>query len=193
MNYIRVNQVGANSLDRINKILAGVQGGIWKVTSAAMKRAGETAKTRAGEFAASQYAINKNDFMRKVKIKSHIASEDGGVVSMSISYSGNVIPLLTFNTKFSRGGEVQTQVKKGGAATVLKHAFAAKIFGPISIFERVGTSRFPVEQKFGPSAAHMMQNDEVIKMMDETIRETYEKRIEHEITRVLAGIGGGRK
>ncbi len=190
MNYIRVDQVGSNSLDRTSKILAGVQGGIWQVVSATMKRAGDTAKTKAGEFAASQYTINKGDFMRNVNMKSHIRNGEGGVVSMSIGYSGNVLPLLTFNTKFSRDGKVQTQVKRGGSATVLEHAFAAKIFGPISVFERVGSPRFPVEQKFGPSTAHMMANDEVIKKMDETIRETYDNRIEHEITRVLNGWGG---
>ena len=48
----------------------------------------------------------------------------------------------------------------------------------------------PVEQKFGPSTGHMMRNEEVIEKMDETIRDTYEKRIEHEILRVLNGWGG---
>ncbi len=192
MNYISINQVGANSLDRVNKILAGVPGGIWKSVSAALRRAGDTAKTRAGEFAASQYTIDKGDFMRKVHIKSHITSEAGGVVTMSIGYSGSVLPLLTFNTKFSRDGKVQTQVKRGGAETVLEHAFTAKIGGPIGVFERVGAPRFPVEQKYGPSTAHMMSNDEVITRMDETIRDTFDKRIEHEITRVLNGWGGKR-
>lgn len=35
----------------------------------------------------------------------------------------------------------------------------------------------------------MMRNEEVIEKMDETIRETYETRIEHEILRVLNGWG----
>ena len=59
-----------------------------------------------------------------------------------------------------------------------------------AVFERVGSPRFPVEQKFGPSTGHMMRNEEVIEKMDETIRDTYEKRVEHEILRVLNGWGG---
>lgn len=47
-----------------------------------------------------------------------------------------------------------------------------------------------MEQKFGPSTGHMMRNEEVIEKMDETIRDTYEKRVEHEILRVLNGWGG---
>ena len=108
---------------------------------------------------------------------------------MSISYAGSVLPLLTFNTKYSRDGRVQTQVKRNGGASTLQHAFVASIYGPVAVFERVGAPRFPVEQKYGPSTAHMMQNDRVIEQMDETIRETYEKRMEHEISRVLNGWG----
>lgn len=190
MSYVRINEVGGDSLERLNKILATVPGGVFKASSAALKRAGETAKTRAGQFAAAEYTINKGDFMHKVSSKSHISGGAGGVVSMSISFSGHVLPLLTFNTTYSRDGSVQTQVKRNGGVAKLEHAFVAHIFGPTAVFERVGAPRFPVEQKFGPSTGHMMQNDEVIKKMDETIRDTYEKRVEHEILRVLNGWGG---
>jgi len=187
---VRVSDVGSESLSRVNKILAGVPGGIWKASNAALKRAGNTAKTKAGQFASSEYAINKSDFMRYVHQKTHITSESGGIISMNITYAGNVIPLLKFNTKFSRNGLLQTQVKRGGASTVLEHAFAAKVFGPVGVYERVGADRFPIEQKFGPSSAHMMSNENVVEQMDITIRETYERRLEHEITRVLNGWGG---
>lgn len=190
MSFIRVDQVGGKSLDRVNKILAGIPGGIWKAAYGALKRSGDTAKTRAGQFAAAEYTINKGTFMRNVSTKTHISSQGGSVVSMHISYAGHVLPLLTFHTKYARDGRVQTQVKRNGGATSLEHAFTASIFGPVAVFERVGAPRFPVEQKFGPSTGHMMQNDQVIKKMDETIRDTYEKRIEHEILRVLNGWGG---
>lgn len=188
---VSIKEVGANTLDRANKILAGISSGVFKAANAALKRAGETAKTKAGQFAAAEYTINKGAFMGNVKQKTHISGGAGGVISMNISYAGSVLPLLTFNTKYSRGGRLQTQVKRAGGAAVLDHAFAARVFGPIGVYERLGASRFPVEQKFGPSTAHMMQNERVIEQMDKTISETYEKRMEHEITRVLNGWGGG--
>lgn len=190
MSFIRVDEVGDKTVDRVNKLLAGIPGGVFKATSSALKRAGDTAKTKAGQFAAAQYTINKGTFMRNTNMKSHISGGVGGVATMSISFAGNVLPLLTFNTKYSRDGRVQTQVKRNGGATSLEHAFVASIYGPAAVFERVGAPRFPVEQKFGPSTGHMMQNDEVIKQMDETIRTTYEARVEHEILRVLNGWGG---
>lgn len=190
MSIIRIEEVGGKGLDRVNKILAGVPGGVFKATSSALKRAGDTAKTKAGQFAAAEYTISKGEFMANVREKTKISGGGGGVLSMSISFAGSVIPLIKFDTKFSKGGYVQTQVKRNGGAATLQHAFVASIFGQTGVFERVGTPRFPVEQKYGPSTGHMMQDENVIEKMEQTISETFENRIEHEIMRVLNGWGG---
>lgn len=79
------------------------------------------------------------------------------------------------------------QVKRSGGGGTLRHVFTANIGGRLGAYERLTSKRFPVEGKFGPSTAHMMQNENVTKGMVETIEETYEKRIEHEITRILSG------
>jgi hypothetical protein len=190
MSYISINEVGSESFDRVTKILAGIPGGAQRAIWNALKRAGDTAKTEAGRFATAEYTITKGDFMRNTEIKTHMSREAGSVVSMNVRFRGKVLPLLTFNTKFSRDGLLHTQVKRHGSVETLKHVFTAKMHGPIGAYERIGKDRFPVEQKFGPSTGHMMQNDEVIKQMDETIRDTYEKRIEQEIYRILNGFGG---
>lgn len=190
MSTIHISEVGGNTLDRANKLLAGIPDGIWKASYSALRRAGDQAKTKAGRFAAAEYTINKGDFMRNVTSKTQVTGASGGVASLNISYRGNVLPLLTFNTRYSRDGKVQTQVKRTGGSAVLEHAFAAGVFGPVAVFERLGSKRFPVEQKFGPSTAHMMQNEQVVEKMDETIQEAFERRMEHEITRLLNGWGG---
>jgi hypothetical protein len=190
MSVIRIDEVSGKGLDRVNKILAGVPGGVFKATSAALKRAGDTAKTKAGQFAAAEYTISKGTFMSNVTEKTRITGGSGGVASLQISFAGSVLPLLSFRTKFSRDGHVQTQVKRNGGGASLEHAFVASIFGSAAVFERVGSPRFPVEQKFGPSTGHMMQNEQVIEKMEQTVSETYERRIEHEILRVLNGWGG---
>lgn len=190
MSVIRIDEIGANRIERVNKILAGVPGGAFKATSAALKRAGDTAKTKAGQFAAAEYTISKGTFMSNVTEKTRIAGGGGGVASLQISFAGSVLPLLQFNTKYSRNGLISTQVKRNGGAATLQHAFAASIYGNIAIFERVGAPRFPVEQKFGPSTGHMMQNEQVVEKMAQTISETFGTRIEHEILRVLNGWGG---
>lgn len=190
MSGIHIKTMGAEKLDRVNKLLAGFPAGAIKASASALKRAGSTAKTKAGQFAAVEYTIRKGDFMRNVTTKTQVGSNAGSVVSLKISYAGNVLPLLTFNTQYSKDGMIQTQVKRNGGAATLEHAFAERVFGPIAVFERVGSSRFPVEQKFGPSTAHMMQNEAVIEKVDQTIQATFDSRIEHEILRIMNGWGG---
>jgi len=189
---ISIDEANQGTIQRLNKILAGIPGGAYKAAYNAMKRAGDTAKTKAGQFAAAEYTISKSTFMSNVTEKTQISGGNsmGGVASLSISFAGNVLPLLSFNTRYSRDGAITTQVKRNGGAATLQHAFAAKVYGPIAVFERVGAPRFPVEQKFGPSTGHMMQNEKVVEQMDKTIQETFEQRAEHEILRLLNGWGG---
>ncbi len=190
MGVISVEAVGGRGLDHVNKILAGFPGAAYKVAHSALRRAGDTAKTRAGQFAATQYTISKGDFMRRVTEKTVVSGGAGGVAEVRVSFAGHVIPLLTFNTKFGRDGRVQTQVKRNGGASSLDHVFVAKVFGPAAVFERLGASRLPIEQKFGPSTAHMMENEQVVEQMETTIRETFEARLDHETLRILNGWGG---
>lgn len=187
---VYITQIGEKNLERVNKILSGIPDGALKATYSAMKRAGSSAKTKAGQFAAAEYTISKQIFMQNVNSKVDVGGGFGGTTGLSISFAGTVLPLLTFNTKYSRNGLVTTQVKRNGGAATLQHAFVASIFGSTGVFERVGTPRFPVEQKFGPSTGHMMQNEEVVEKMDKTIVSTFEQRIDHEILRVLNGWGG---
>ena len=189
---ISIDEANQGTIQRLNKILAGIPGGAYKAAYNAMKRAGDTAKTKAGQFAAAEYTISKSTFMSNVTEKTQISGGNsmGGVASLSISFAGTVLPLLSFSTRYSRDGAITTQVKRNGGAATLQHAFAAKVYGPIAVFERVGAPRFPVEQKFGPSTGHMMQNEKVVEQMDKTIQETFEQRAEHEILRLLNGWGG---
>lgn len=183
---IRVEDIGADRLERVNKILSRVPGGAIKASYAAMKRAGQTAKTKAGQFAAAEYTISKGTFMANVNMKTEMSGGAGGVAGLSIMFAGSVLPLKTFQVRASRTGGVVAKVKRSGGGGRLEHAFRIDAFGG-GIFERVGAPRFPVEQKYGPSTAHMMQDDKVVEQMDKTITETFDRRIEHEILRILNG------
>jgi len=189
---ITVEDIGGQNLERANKLLAGIPGGVRQAVKWSLIRAGRAGETEAGRFAAREYTITKQTFMKNVRYQSKIrgGAPGGGILSLEIEYAGKVLPLLTFNTSYSRGGRVRVQVKRASAGAVLDHAFAARVFGPMGIFERVGRPRFPVQQLYGPGTAHMMRNERVIDQMDEKIRETYEKRMETEINRILNGWGG---
>ena len=85
MSFIRVNEVGGGSLERVNKLLHNVPGGVYKAAFSALRRAGDTAKTRAGQLAAAEYTINKGEFMRRVHSKTHITGGAGGCQCRTLS------------------------------------------------------------------------------------------------------------
>lgn len=181
---IRVQEVGI-SLKRVTALLSAIPGAIPKASNAAIKRAGEAAHTQAGRLVAAEYHISQGGFA--ANSKQRIETSEAG---MTIRYAGRVLPLLTFNTRYTRGGGLMfAQVRRDSGGGTLRHVFTANIGGRLGAYERTGPSRFPVEGKYGPSTAHMMQNEKVTKEMARTMEETYDRRIEHEITRILSGYG----
>jgi hypothetical protein len=186
MSYITVEEVGSQRLDRLNKVLAGIPGGAVKAGYNALKRAGQKANTKSGQFVAARYTLSKSQFMSHVTQKTKVSGGSGGIASLSLSYAGSVIDLLEYTTRISKTGGISVSVKKGGGGT-FPHAFVASMYGKTNIYERTGTSRFPVKQLFGPSAGSLMKNEEIIEEMSEVIDETFSERMEHEMLRLLNG------
>lgn len=186
---IRVIDVG-DSLNRVAALLSEIPGGVSRAAYNALKRAGDTARVQAGRMAAAEYYISAGAFASNSRQTVKMEGGGGGSASMSIVFAGKVIPLLSFNVRYSRGGLMFAQVKRSSGGGVLRHVFTANIGGRLGAFERTGPKRFPVEGKYGPSTAHMMQNDKVKDEMGQLIEETYNRRIEHEIARILSGWGG---
>ena len=187
MSEVFVQEESGLNLERANLLLAGIGNGsgIYHAVSAALKRAAESAKSKAGQYASAEYNITQGGFKSHVKDKMISEGGGGGVASVKLIFAGSVIPLIEFNARFSKTGGVAVSVKRGGGG-VLAHAFVANI-GKIGVYERLTTRRFPVEQKYGPSTAHMMENETVESKMEQQVVTVFNERIEHEITRVLNG------
>ena len=125
MSIVRIEDVGKNQLDHVNKVLAGIGNGSAAVRAVyqAAQRAAQRGKTEAGRFAAAEYTIGKGGFMSHCKIKVNASGNHGGATSVSIMFAGQVIPLIEFNTRWSKNGGLTTTVKSGSTST-LAHAFA---------------------------------------------------------------------
>lgn len=189
MSEVYIKEDAGLKLDRANKLLAGIgnSSGVFKAVGSALRRAAQSAKAKAGTFASSRYYISAGGFKGHVrdKISMEGGASAGGVTGVKLTFAGSVIRLIEFNTRFSKDGGVAVAVKKGGGGTIA-HGFIANT-GRLGVYERVGPSRLPIEQKYGPSAAHMMMDDEVIKNMEDHIVQTFNERIDHEIDRILNG------
>lgn len=187
MPEVRIDQVGKNTIDRVNAVLSGVGkgSGAFQAIGAAMKRAADSAKTQAGRYASETYNISKGKFMSACRITTSMQGGSGGVSRIDLTFAGKVIKLIDFGATGGGGGGVHAAPKNGGGN--IRSAFIKAIYGQTGVWERVGRTRFPVEQKYGPSTGHMMQDEGVSDKLTDHIQEVFDSRIEHEITRILNG------
>lgn len=182
--------IAEDSLDRAQKLLAGIGGGWEKAIGSALSRAANTGKTVAKRAVTSEYNIDQSMFMRSTRNINHYVRAGNGV-GVVFGYAGYVIPLLYFASTPSSDGRISVNVKKSTAAEVLDHAFVAQMGHHKGIYERVGPSRFPVEEKYGPATPQMMySNEKVANQIEEKVVDTFNQRIDHEILRIMNGWGG---
>ena len=179
-----------DSLDKATRLLAGINGGVYKAVGSALSRAAATGKTAAKQPVTKEYTISQSEFLARTRSINHFVRESSGGISVVFGFRGNVIPLMKFNTRVNGSGQIVTQVKRSGSAETLNRAFSAQMGGHRGIYERVGVSRFPVEELYGPATPQMMySNEEVTDEIERKVADTYEKRIDHEILRILNGWG----
>lgn len=185
-----VVDIAEEGFAEVQKQLAGIPGGAKKAIGSALSRAAAAGKTIAKREVVAEYFISQREFLAQTKDINRFKRSSNGDLTIVFGFRGNVIPLIKFNTKISKDGRVSTSVKRSSAPQLLQHAFSAQVGKHTGIFERIGKSRFPINEFYGPATPQMMYaNEDVMDTIEGKIAETYENRIDHEITRILNGWG----
>lgn len=186
MPKVEIADISQTTLDRVNAILAGIGNGsgAFQAIGAAMKRAAKAGEHEAARIASESYNITQGSFREHCRISTKLEGDHGGVTKIEMIFAGAVIPLIEFKGTSGSIHGVRVSPKMGGGQ--LRSAFIKEIYSD-GVWERVGRKRFPVEQKYGPSTGHMMQDDGVSEKMTNKIVEVFDSRIEHEISRILHG------
>lgn len=178
----------SRALSRAEKLLAGFEGGVKKAVNSALSRAGTTGRTSAAREVGKYYQLKIADF-KKYTQSSQKIQQSGDEISVGINFRGTHIPLIRFNTRLGSNGRITTQVRRDSARKTLDHAFHATMdSGHVGIFERVYSSRLPIGEMLGPSAPQMMgANENLANAVGDTVRKTFEERMEHEILAIMNG------
>lgn len=186
-------QITAEQIERVNLILSNVPKGAEKAISSVIKRATSTVRSEALKGITGVYAISSQNVRAETTIKVRTQKADGGVVG-TVSFAGYKIPLYRFNVSPTlpvQHATVSAAVLADSGRTPFAEAFIAKMkSGHTGMFERDGTSRLPITEFMGPSTDQMAGNSIVLEQVEEKAQEVINKRIEHEITRILNGYGG---
>ena len=189
----RMITITAEQIERVNLILSGVPGGIEKALSSTIRRANNTVRSETLKGITTVYAITRQNVRAETTIKVRTQSSDGGIVG-TVLFAGHKIPLYRFNVSPTipiQRATVSAAVLAGNGRTPFQDAFIARMqSGHTGMFERDGSKRLPISEFMGPSTAQMAGNSIVLADVEEKAQEVINKRVEHEITRILNGYGG---
>ncbi|MBP0983089.1 MAG: hypothetical protein J6A19_05120 [Oscillospiraceae bacterium] len=187
-------EISTEQLERTRSMLGSLPGNKVKaaLTNAA-NRAMITARSVAWEATKQTYTVKRTAFYRDTRI--HVYRANNQSISAAVTFSGYLIPLIDFNVKGYRSHEkrgvrlLKAEVLSG-LPKDLRHAYKANLgkYGE-AIFERLTPARDSSQQLYGPAAAHMIDNPAVLRQMDEAAKDTFDKRLDHEIDRILRGYG----
>lgn len=154
------------------------------VISRSLNRAVTNVSSNVSKEVRKQYVIKASD------IKGTLSKTKASKANMSaiIRSRGELTPLDRFKispktVQPKRKRPIKVSVKKDGLKTVLG-AFVADIHGT-KVFKREGKKRLPVTRLFGPSVPQMLNNEEIRLKINKEGRETFERRLDHEINRIL--------
>jgi hypothetical protein len=191
MDVFLTEGVGRESIDRVTKLLSGIPGGIQKAIYQSMKRAATAGEAHAAKVISSEYYISSGTFKAETTSHKKVIS-DGEGTTVELRYFGRPIPLAKFKVSVGADGRVRANVKRSGGGGDFDRIFQSSVGSHAGLFERVGESRLPIREVFGPSTPGMMHaNETVAEEISEKVRETFEQRLEHEMLRIMNGWGGG--
>ena len=177
-------EITAEQIQRVNLLLSDVQKGPQRIFYQTINRALINFKSTVIKGVSGVYAIKQADLRKEIKTKQKKATAND--LLGSVDFGGNLIELKKFNIQPNTSvSNLQVEVLKGKKYT-LKHAYQTDLgnYGT-AIFERLTSKRETSQELYGPSAATMIAHADVIEQAEEKAQETINKRIEHEITRIL--------
>lgn len=180
-------EITSEQVGRINALLGGVKNAPQKVIYNVLNRATGTVVSQSSKYVRQTYKIKHGDLTSNRNI--NVSRAGPSKLEATISYGGTLIPLMKFNVdpKQPKRKHVTVSVLANGSGQRLLHAYVADLGHGVGVFERETAARDSSVQLFGPSAAHMVENAEVLEKVESAAMETINKRVEHEISRILNG------
>ncbi len=184
--------VDESQLKRAEELLKDIPNGVNKAIVNAVNRAAQGARTDAVKKARERYYVKAKDVRKTIELKRATYENQAAIVRAE----GSPLALSKFRITprqppaRRRKKPVKAKVLRGGGGGEIPGAFVAQMeSGHIGVFVRAGKPRLPIKEKFGPSVPQMLEHESVTEYVEERAREILEQRFEHELNRLLRGVG----
>ena len=173
-------EINASQLRKAQKALGHIKNGVPKALVPAINRGLDAGKTVVKREIRKEYLIKAKDI--PIHKKGATRSRLGGALVVA----SGMLHLDKFLVSGGiKGRPLFARVKVGGGGEIA-HAFRWNLMS----FERVGTPRLPIRRLLTIGAGIMASQPAVGPAANKAMGDTVDKRIDHEIKRVLASAGG---
>lgn len=172
-------------LEVVRRAVRGIKDGVPKVIAPAINRALASGQTAVRREIRKVYSIKQKDIPTKVKratratLKGEIKIEQGMLGAEKFYYR----PM--FPTKYRK--PLFVRIKKQGGGFVKGGFVSSGLRGP---YQRTQAARLPIRRIITIGAPIMASQPNVGPAANKAMGDTLAKRIDHELERVLAGVGG---
>lgn len=185
-------QIYKEQRESIEVRLKGVKNGYARVVKNALNKALQTARDDVVDKVRQTYTVkSSNDISKTLEIQKATTKD----LTAKLVSRGAAVPLIRFNVRPSKpqykgkNRPVLFVEVKRGEGGVIKRAFITRVrkTGNLGIFERVGTARYPISQKYGPSIPTMVGSRNVRLHVETNARKILTRLIDEEIEKLMDG------
>lgn len=210
---IQVQCVGKETLERVNSILAGVEGGVQKALKAAMRESTRLLRSNAAKAIGEEYAISEDALRTEKNVSVRYTGGDG--LQAFVTFSGRKIPLYRYDgtSPAVPGREAARRVRAivdgqwrpvNPSLPVSAHQKRDKApkkgrtwfvemmdSGHVGIFKRNGrktkSGGDAISEVMGKSVPEMLGNRKVAEKLTTEAMEKFEEHLERAVERILNG------
>lgn len=179
-------QIRLENIERIEQLFENTPREAKTVLWRAINRSATAVKTRTSVTIRKHYIVKAEDVKKRIKIRKASLNN----LSAQIRASGPVTPIMKFDVRPTspKNSQVTARVLKQGSRKKIDSGFIARTGnGHVNVFTRVGSSRFPIQGRYGPSIAQMMGKDVLIEDITDRGQTVLNERLDHELNRLLQG------
>ncbi len=181
-------EVKAEQLKKAGIWLYSVKDGVPKAVTSAINRTAENIKAEAVRKTQGTYDIKSSDVRKTLRI----TRATKGNLTAYVKSLGSPIPLIQFKVRPAspqkRPPAVLTASVKRSGGKPIPGAFVSRMgSGHTGVFERWGKPRLPIRELYGPPVPVMLDEPGVRQHIEQQAVIRLEKRLDHEILRLLGG------
>lgn len=179
-----------DSCKKAEELLWHIEDGYDAAVLRAMNRAAISGRAAAVATIRQEYTVKASTLRNAIELQKANKHDH----EASVYVSGSALSLSNFkvrptsDTTGKNRKQVRVQVKNDGGLKPLGHFIYRG-----HVFARLGSARLPFEVKAGPSVPSMANSEIVKKNVEQAMRETFVKRLDHEVLYILDRGNAGLK